>query len=482
MQPAGRGERRLRPRAGGPGSDETSVGRDGQPALDARAPRPRPPPARPCRRPRRTTRCRSSAAAGPGRTPARPPRRVRGQVVGRAAPPRAAAPRRGRTRARAPRRVPGVRIVTATGAPLIRISSGSSTASTSRSRRSVRQPQHLHGRRAVRRDGAHGGRLRRRAEPTMTRRVRVLIVGSGGREHALAWALPERRRRAPCRPGEPRDRRARAVPPGAGGRRRRAALAGAGARDRPRGDRPRGAARRRRRRRAARRRDLRRSGRARPPRASRARRHSPRRSSRRPASRPRDTLDEPAAPCVVKADGLAAGKGVLVCRTEEELDAALAAAAARSTGPSCFEELLEGEELSVFALCDGERSIPLGAARDHKRVGDGDTGPNTGGMGAFSPVPGFGPARGRGARRPDPPAGARAARAPRHAVRRAALRRPDADRRRAAGARVQLPLRRPRDAGRCCRSSSGDLLGALAAAAAGDLARHAGRRRRRARR
>jgi phosphoribosylamine--glycine ligase len=102
-------------------------------------------------------------------------------------------------------------------------------------------------------------------------------------------------------------------------------------------------------------------------------------------------LDRPAPPCVVKADGLAAGKGVFVCRTQAELDAGLAAAAALG-GSVLVEELLEGEELSVFALCDGSRALPLAAARDYKRVGDGDTGPNTGGMGSFSPVPGFGPA------------------------------------------------------------------------------------------
>jgi phosphoribosylamine--glycine ligase len=96
-------------------------------------------------------------------------------------------------------------------------------------------------------------------------------------------------------------------------------------------------------------------------------------------------------PCVVKADGLAAGKGVFVCRTQEELDVGLRAAAALD-GPLVIEELLEGEELSVFALSDGRHAIPLAAARDYKRAGDGDTGPNTGGMGAFSPVPGIGPA------------------------------------------------------------------------------------------
>ena len=99
-------------------------------------------------------------------------------------------------------------------------------------------------------------------------------------------------------------------------------------------------------------------------------------------------LDELQAPCVVKADGLAAGKGVFVCHTQEELDAGLAAAAALG-GEVVVEELLEGPELSVFALCDGSRALPVAAARDYKRIGDGDTGPNTGGMGGFSPVPPF---------------------------------------------------------------------------------------------
>ena len=102
------------------------------------------------------------------------------------------------------------------------------------------------------------------------------------------------------------------------------------------------------------------------------------------------TLETPAAPCVVKADGLAAGKGVFVCQTQQEVEAGIAAAEA--LGESVvMEELLEGEELSVFALCDGAKAIPLAAVRDYKRAGDGDGGPNTGGMGSFSPVPGFGP-------------------------------------------------------------------------------------------
>jgi phosphoribosylamine--glycine ligase len=100
-----------------------------------------------------------------------------------------------------------------------------------------------------------------------------------------------------------------------------------------------------------------------------------------------ETLPAARAPCVVKADGLAAGKGVFVCRTDEELDAGLRAAATFD-GPLVIEELLEGEELSLLALVDGERVLPLAPAQDFKRVGDGDTGPNTGGMGSYSPVPG----------------------------------------------------------------------------------------------
>jgi len=97
------------------------------------------------------------------------------------------------------------------------------------------------------------------------------------------------------------------------------------------------------------------------------------------------TLEEPVAPCVVKADGLAAGKGVFVCRTPEDVEAALPRVRAFG-GQPVVEELLEGEELSVFAVSDGSRVVPLAAARDYKRLGDGDTGPNTGGMGAYSPA------------------------------------------------------------------------------------------------
>jgi phosphoribosylamine---glycine ligase len=98
------------------------------------------------------------------------------------------------------------------------------------------------------------------------------------------------------------------------------------------------------------------------------------------------TLAVARPPCVVKADGLAAGKGVWVCHTQAELDDGLRAAEALGQ-PFHVEELLEGEEVSVFALCDGTRAVPLAAAQDYKRIGDGDEGPNTGGMGSYSPVP-----------------------------------------------------------------------------------------------
>jgi phosphoribosylamine--glycine ligase len=97
-------------------------------------------------------------------------------------------------------------------------------------------------------------------------------------------------------------------------------------------------------------------------------------------------LSDPRAPCVVKADGLAAGKGVFVCRTQPDADAAWERA--RAFGSAVVvEELLEGEEVSVFALTDGTDVVPLPPARDAKRLLDGDEGPNTGGMGAYSPVP-----------------------------------------------------------------------------------------------
>ena len=99
-------------------------------------------------------------------------------------------------------------------------------------------------------------------------------------------------------------------------------------------------------------------------------------------------LDHPRAPCVLKADGLAGGKGVVVCRTEAELDAARETV--RAFGDEVVvEELLEGPEVSVLALCAGTELLVLPPARDFKRAYDGDEGPNTGGMGSYAPVTGI---------------------------------------------------------------------------------------------
>jgi phosphoribosylamine--glycine ligase len=104
-----------------------------------------------------------------------------------------------------------------------------------------------------------------------------------------------------------------------------------------------------------------------------------------------ESLSVARPPCVIKADGLAAGKGVFICHDQADLDVALREAA--SFGDSIvIEELLEGEEISVFALCDGARALALPVVQDFKRAEDGDSGPNTGGMGSYSPVAGYGPA------------------------------------------------------------------------------------------
>ncbi|MBN9249496.1 MAG: phosphoribosylamine--glycine ligase [Mesorhizobium sp. 61-13] len=101
--------------------------------------------------------------------------------------------------------------------------------------------------------------------------------------------------------------------------------------------------------------------------------------------------EEKGAPIVIKADGLAAGKGVTVAMTLAEAIAALEACFDGSFGSAgaevVVEEFLTGEEASFFCLCDGATALPFGTAQDHKRVGEGDTGPNTGGMGAYSPAP-----------------------------------------------------------------------------------------------
>jgi phosphoribosylamine---glycine ligase len=103
----------------------------------------------------------------------------------------------------------------------------------------------------------------------------------------------------------------------------------------------------------------------------------------------REELPRFALPVVVKADGLAAGKGVVICNTHLEAERAAAemfsgVLLGAEQSEVVLEEFLQGEELSFFALCDGKHAIPIAAAQDHKRIGEGDTGPNTGGMGAYS--------------------------------------------------------------------------------------------------
>lgn len=97
-------------------------------------------------------------------------------------------------------------------------------------------------------------------------------------------------------------------------------------------------------------------------------------------------------PVVIKADGLAAGKGVTVAMSEGEAQAAIAAIFEKPGGEAVIEEFLEGEEASFFVITDGTNFVTFGSAQDHKRVGDGDVGPNTGGMGAYSPAPVLTPA------------------------------------------------------------------------------------------
>ncbi|MEV8466455.1 phosphoribosylamine--glycine ligase [Fluviibacterium sp. DFM31] len=105
----------------------------------------------------------------------------------------------------------------------------------------------------------------------------------------------------------------------------------------------------------------------------------------------KDYIRAQGAPIVVKADGLAAGKGVIVAMTEAEaldaIDDMFGGAFGGAGTEVVIEEFMEGEEASFFVLCDGETALPVGTAQDHKRIGEGDTGPNTGGMGAYSPAP-----------------------------------------------------------------------------------------------
>jgi phosphoribosylamine--glycine ligase len=110
----------------------------------------------------------------------------------------------------------------------------------------------------------------------------------------------------------------------------------------------------------------------------------------------KDHVAHTGAPIVVKADGLAAGKGVVVAETVGEAQKAIDFMFSGGLGAAgaevVIEECLVGEEVSFFALCDGATALPLASAQDHKRVGDGDVGPNTGGMGAYSPAPAMTPA------------------------------------------------------------------------------------------
>ena len=109
------------------------------------------------------------------------------------------------------------------------------------------------------------------------------------------------------------------------------------------------------------------------------------------AATARAYVSQQGAPIVIKADGLAAGKGVIIAMTETEALAAVDTMFDGTFGDAgaevVIEEFMEGEEASFFLLCDGDTVLPIGTAQDHKRVGDGDTGPNTGGMGAYSPAP-----------------------------------------------------------------------------------------------
>ena len=109
------------------------------------------------------------------------------------------------------------------------------------------------------------------------------------------------------------------------------------------------------------------------------------------AASARAYLADHPAPIVIKADGLAAGKGVIIAETDDEALAAVDTMFDGTFGDAgaevVIEEFMDGEEASFFVLCDGDTVLPIGTAQDHKRVGDGDTGPNTGGMGAYSPAP-----------------------------------------------------------------------------------------------
>ena len=297
------------------------------------------------------------------------------------------------------------------------------------------------------------------------RRINVLLIGSGGREHALAWKIAQSPHLAKlyAAPGNPgiaecaelvshrrrrRLRRHRVLPThgrsswSSSVRRRRSSPASSTISPPPASP-P--------------------SGRAARRRASRARRATPRTSAAEagiPTAAYRRFTDRDAAhaylrdrgaPIVVKADGLAAGKGVTVAMTLDEALAAVDACFAGSLGAAgsevVIEDYLDGEEASFFALSDGKTVLPLATAQDHKRAGEGDSGPNTGGMGAYSPAPVMTPALVERTLaeivRPTLAAMAGA----RRALPRRPLCRADDHRRRPEAHRIQCPLRRPRGAG-----------------------------------
>ena len=195
-----------------------------------------------------------------------------------------------------------------------------------------------------------------------------------------------------------------------------------------------------------------------------------------------DAVAELAAPgVVVKADGLAAGKGVTVADSREQAQRALREIFLEhrfgAEQPSAVvEERLSGTELSLLALCDGRTAVPLAPARDFKRLGDGDQGPNTGGMGAYSPVAGLSDADVVGLSRFVQQPIVDWMRRTGHPLPRDSLRRADADRRGPARARVQCPLRRSRDAGGAASSALGSARSAAPLHTSGGTGRRRPRR------
>ena len=170
------------------------------------------------------------------------------------------------------------------------------------------------------------------------------------------------------------------------------------------------------------------------------------------------------APIVVKADGLAAGKGVVVASSVAEAEAAIDMMFGGELGEAgaevVVEEFLEGEEASFFALCDGETAIALASAQDHKRVFDGDQGPNTGGMGAYSPAPVMTPEMTRRAMDEIVLPDGRGDEGDGHALQGRALCRADDHRAGAEADRIQCPLRRSRMPGADAAADVGPRAGA----------------------